>query len=605
MLAEGGGLKEVARRTGSSRDTVKAISEAESVPLSARGGSIHLPPPPAEALAALDDFGLFRRRYFGRVPTPWQIDAAVRLEAMLHTPEKSYVVLNAPPGSGKSTLFVHDFLCWLACRDRSIRVLVGSRTFRQATTYTNRLRRTFSRQSVAPVDSEDVLRGLAVEPGSWLARDFGRFHPLGRSDQWAASEFVLVQPDGTIVSEKEASFAAYGMDSGFLGGRYDVCVWDDLIDRKTLRTVEGREQLVRTYEDEMETRVEPGGLVVLQGQRMAADDLYRHCLDMKAGTVEDIDEEDRPRKYHHIAYKAHYDDRCEGKATHGLAAPAWPDGCLLDPKRLPWRELAAVRANRAEKFQVLYQQEDVDPGSVLVPRIWIDGGLDITTGELHPGCWDRERGLAEIPRGLPGPWLSIASADPSPSRYWSCQWWLYSKQTEQRVLLDIVRTPMTSTEFLDFDPARGAFTGLMEEWQVRSVRLGAPITHWVVEANAAQRFLLQYNHVQRWQAVHRVSILPHQTMLNKNSQEFGVQTIGTHYKFGRVRLPGKEKPDGGSLPGRQAAMHLVNEVTHWPSSTTEDCTMAHWFVEWTLPRIIPTIGPSPPKAARPSWLTKV
>lgn len=588
-LEQGGGIAEVARAVGASPNTVSAL---------ARQTTFAAPKLSDEARRALDDFGYFRQRYFGRVPTPWQTEAGNVLKDLLATPRKEYVVLNAPPGSGKSTLFVHDFLVWLAARDRSIRVLVGSRTYRQATSYTNRLRRTFARQSLAPVDSDDVLLGLAVEPTGVLSHDFGRFNPEGRSEQWAAGEFVLVQLDGTTVSEKEASFAAYGMDSGFLGGRYDVVVWDDLIDRKTLKTVEGMEHLVRLYEDEMETRLEPGGLLVLQGQRMASSDLYRHALDMKAGMVDDLDDEDtRPRKYRHIVYKAHDEARCKGQAGHGLEAPAWPEGCLLDPKRLPWYELTAIQENRAEKFRVLYQQEDVDPAAVLVPRLWIDGGRDPETGEVFPGCWDRNRGAAEIPKGLAPPLHSIATADPSASHYWSIQWWVYHPESDQRFLLDQIRQRMDAPEFLDFDYANRVHTGVMEEWQLRSAELGLPIVRWIVEANAAQRFLLQYDHVRTWQAKHKVAITSHQTQRNKTDAEFGVETIAPHYRFGRVRLPA-----GTGEAVRRVAGPLVDEVTRYPDSMTTDCIMAHWFMEWWLPKLFPKHVAPPAPARRPSWM---
>lgn len=599
-LDEGHDLDEVARRRGMSANTVRVIARSMD------DGDGEGPPLPPEAEEALEDFGYFRRRYFGRVATPWQTEAGLHLVALLATPEKEFVVLNAPPGSGKSTLFCHDFLAWLGCRDRSIRALIGSRTFRQATMYTARLRRSFSRLSPPPVSSDDIFRGLAVEPESCLVRDFGRFKPLGREDMWTSDAFVLRQSGRSEVAEKEASFAAYGMDTGFLGGRFDVVVWDDLVDTKVLRTAEGRANLFKLYEDEMETRPEPGGLLVLQGQRMAANDLYRHALDMRAGYLDledDPDSDDRPAKYHHIVYRAHDEGRCRQAETHRVDSPAWPDGCLLDPKRLPWRELSTVAANRAEKYSVLYQQEDVDPASVLVPRLWIDGGLDPDTGELHPGCWDKSRGLAEIPPEMPRPWISVATADPSPSKFWAVAWWLYCPASETRMLLDLMRAPMDAPEFLDYDHDRGAFTGLMETWQQRSVALGAPISHWIVEANAAQKFLLQYDHVRRWQQLRRATIVSHTTVShNKDSDDFGIQTIKTHYRFGRVRLPGKHVVDGGSLPGRAASMHLVNEVTRWPDGhTTDDCVMAHWFLEWNLPRLFPKTPTAQQPARRPSW----
>src|SRR5690348_17364171 len=70
-------------------------------------GSSEAPP------SILDDFPKFRERYFHRVSTPWQADAAKRLLALTQTPEKSYVVINVAPGSGKSTLFTHDIPAWL------------------------------------------------------------------------------------------------------------------------------------------------------------------------------------------------------------------------------------------------------------------------------------------------------------------------------------------------------------------------------------------------------------------------------------------------------------------------------------------------------------
>lgn len=593
-LAKGRSIIEVAARADLSDDTVRAIARQSEQPK-----PISLADLSPEALRARDDFGYFRQRYFGRVPTPWQTMAGEALKDAWESPVKEFIVLNAPPGSGKSTLFVHDLVAWLACRDRSIRVLIGSRTFRQASTYTNRLRRTFSRETPAPVNVEDVAAGLAVDPVSTLAADFGPFQPTGR-DQWSAGEFVLLQDEHSAVSEKEASFAAYGMDSGFLGGRYGVVVWDDLVDRKSLRTQEGREALVRLYEDEMETRVEPGGLLVLQGQRMAADDLYRHCLDMQAGDLEDDEDHVPAKKYRHIVYRAHNDEKCLGVETHRPGAPAWPEGCLLDPLRVPWRELVAIRANRAEKFNVLYQQEDVDPANVLVPRLWIDGGRDMATGGQLPGCWDKNRGLAEIPRGLQAPLYSIATADPSPTRYWSIQWWAYHPATEQRFLLDLVREKMDAPEFLDFDYSKGVHTGVMEEWQARSQTLGLPIVRWIIEANAAQRFLLQFDHVRTWQARHKVGITPHQTQRNKTDAEYGVQSIAPHYQYGRVRLPAGGLGD----EARRASMRLVDEVTRYPDSSTDDCVMAQWFLEWHLPRLFPKTSAAVQPARRPSWITR-
>ena len=159
---------------------------------------------------------------------------------------------------------------------------------------------------------------------------------------------------------------------------------------------------------------------------------------------------------------------------------------------------------------------------------------------------------------------------------------------------------MDAPDFLDWNQNEARFSGLMEEWQHTSRDLGIPITHWIVEVNAAQRFLLQYDHVHRWQAKNGVQIIPHTTHNNKTNEEYGVQMIAPHYKFGRVRLPGK-----ASSVGRAYAMRLVEEVTRYPQASTDDLVMSHWFFEFQLQFGI--IGaPEAPQvpAKRPSWLMR-
>jgi hypothetical protein len=251
-------------------------------------------------------------------------------------------------------------------------------------------------------------------------------------------------------------------------------------------------------------------------------------------------------------------------------------------------------ANRAETFEVVYQQEDIDPANVLVNPLWITGGR-AADGTEHPGCWDNDRGLAELPKGLSGDLLSVATADPSASNYWAVQWWVVHPETEQRFLMDLVRQSMQAPEFLDWDYNTDSFIGLTEQWQTRSVALGLPITHWIVEQNAAQRYLLQYDHTKRWQRHHGVTIIGHETHKNKSDPKLGVETIGNHYRWGRVRLPGKGD-------ARIQSLKLVDEVTRYPQSVTTDCVMAHWFLEWTMPNLVRSRNKQPTRVWRPSWM---
>jgi hypothetical protein len=99
-----------------------------------------------EAKRGWDDFDYFRKRYLGRVPSTWQVDAAYKIVVMLESPEKEFIVINCPPGAGKSTLF-HDFAVWMIVRNRKIRVLIGSATQTLAKMYSRRIRETLNARS--------------------------------------------------------------------------------------------------------------------------------------------------------------------------------------------------------------------------------------------------------------------------------------------------------------------------------------------------------------------------------------------------------------------------------------------------------------------------
>ena len=537
------------------------------------------------AKRAVEDFGFFREYYLGRETKPWQEDAAYKVVEFLASPEEDYVVINVPPGSGKSTTFTHDIPAWLIMRNRAIRCMIGSRTAKQAQAYTMRLKRTFERPTPA-----EGAKGV-------MSLDFGRFKPEER-DLWRGDEFIVEQFGGVLIGEKEPTVKAAAQETGFLGGRFDFVIWDDLVDNKNTRTEEAREALREWYALEAETRLEPGGVFILQGQRIGPEDLYRHALDMRAGGVDDEDEDedgdgevaDRPRKYKHIIYPAHFDDDCKG--LHSRTDPAWPEGCLLDPKRLSWKRLQTAKENDPRRYRITYQQEDVDPSDQLIPEIYLTGGEQ--NGVVYPGCYDRDRGPNEIPEGLVGPVLSVISADPSPTKWWSVQWWLYDAASEQRFLIDHVRRPMDANQFLDFIPRVG-YTGLLHDWVNRARDLGAPIQYVIVERNAAQRFMLQYQFVHDWTVKQGVLLVPHDTHSNKTDPEFGVQMIASAYRHGRVRLPYKWPY------GRDVTKPLADELQKWPDGATEDCVMANWFFEYQLPNLKFQLA-SRPRAHRPSWV---
>lgn len=558
----------------------------------------------AEAKRALHDFNFFQLRYLGRLGLDWQEESAHQVVELLESPDKEFVVENGPPGAGKSSHFTYALPLWITVRDRAVRGLIGSATSKIAGQYTAAIRRVLESQYPILCDDEDRQKGIAVDAVATLSEDFGRFKPQIH-ESWTKDAFIVEQFDGASLTSKEPTWTAVGRDMEFIGGRYDFCIWDDLVTVNRLRTIEMIEKDRDWWDSYAERRLEPGGLLILQGQRLGPSDLYRYCLDKVVVDIDDADPDDNEgvalregddgirRQYHHIIYKAHYEDRCKGAASHRRDAAPYPEGCLLSPRRVTWREVSSIQHNRPDTYAVVYQQEDASSDSVLVDPAWIAG-----TGGL-PGCWDNDRDRLQIPEGLVPPVFSLVSVDPSPTRYWAIEWWLYVQATDEWILIDLLRTTMDGPDLLDWNERERKWFGVMEDWQAKSVELGIPITHWIVEQNGAQRWLLRYQHVHRWQSRNSVQIIPHDTYRNKANEQYGVQMIAPAFKFGRVRLPGKGD-------GRICSLKLVGEVTRYTTSgsggaSTDDTVMACWFAQFQM-QYLSTVNAPVRRQSRPSWV---
>jgi hypothetical protein len=479
-----------------------------------------------------------------------------------------------PPGAGKSTLFTHDIVCWLVARDRTIRILLGSRTQRQANLYLTRAKRTLERDTPLMADPELVLRGHAHDAIATMSGDYGEFKPEARTEAWRGESLVVRQPSGQALDDKEATITAFGQDSGSLGWRGDLVIWDDLVDQRNTRTAEGMDKLVEFWTDVAENRIEPGGLIVLQGQRLAPGDLYRFCLDMERL--------DGTKKYRHISYPAHHENKCEG--DHGPDAKAWPEGCLLDPWRLPWDMLSTIAETRPSSYLLTYQQDDTTVVGGMCETAWLAGGQD-STGWIAPGCRDEDTGLAHIDDDMRANGWSFITVDPSPDNLWGIGWWGWNPATQRLHLLDLFNGTLSSHGFLGLDDDNKPM-GILEDWRKRSVSLGFPANHVVVEVNAAQKWLLSQPHVQKWQSSNGITVLPHQTTSNKNDPDYGIDSLSNWFRNGWIRLP------AATREAREKIALLESEALRYPLAPTTDLLMMTWFATLTVTRqYAPVKGP--------------
>ena len=485
--------------------------------------------------------------------------------------------------------------------------MIGSISQTLAKMYSRRIRDTLERTVPLQPDPEMVARGLALNAEACLTTDYGRFKPNYVGALWRAEEFIVEQHGNAGLDNKEPTVSAYGIESEFIGHRADLCLFDDVASPENAKESVARDKLIERWDSMAEARVDPGGLLAVIGQRLGPQDLYAHCLSkVSYEQVEEYDGQDvtedddsvepvKHSKYHHLIYKAYYEELDDGPQSRRQDAAPWPDGPLLEPFRLSWKDLSYVRYNSPSKFQIVYQQENMAEGHYLIERVWATGGMG-PDGILYPGCIDQHRRPGYIPGSLAQPVISIATVDPSPTMFWAIQWWLYQPETNLRYLIDIERCKLTAEELLGYDTGSRQYWGVMEEWQGRSWELGYPITNWIVEVNAAQRFLLAHDFVRKWQAKWGVNVTAHTTTRNKLDENLGIEALlPPLWRTGQVRLP--------ELRDNWKTMALLDEMCTWTRNKKNgtDLVMAHWFAELHMPQMRPAAAP--PRMWRPSWLS--
>lgn len=546
-----------------------------------------------EAERALDDFEFFRRAYFGHLSLPWQLELVDVLERLTATDVKEYLRANEPPGTGKTTTLL-DYLTWRIVRSRRVRCLYGSKVAKNAEDGVALVRRYLTTEVPIEPDEDDVEAGVAVVPWRVLAHDFGSFRPLTRDLPWKATGFSVEQYDGAPLPFKEPTLGAYGQNSGVLGGRFDVVVWDDLVDLETTSTPDQLFKQQRKWDSELESRLQPRGVMALVGQRIAAGDLYQYVGEK---TYVDDDGQTQP-KYHHVVFPAHSDDLCTGNHGKDEARP-WPHGCLLDPVRLPWGGKGGIRQiaeNTPHIFEVWYQQRDGDPDGALIRDVWLTGGVDHHDGgKLVPGCWDTDRRYGDMPRQVVKGSVRVGSVDPSPSKHWAVND-VIAVKGGVRILVDTFDGKMSANELLDFDLEMREFKGIMHTWQMRSIEQGMPIRTWIVEDNSANKFLLPYDHVKRWCQTYKVTIVPHTTTgKNKLDPNLGPDVLKEPHRAGMWRYA------RGDIQSVRKTDVIRQQLTTFPSpASRSDQVMSLWFVEYRLPMIFPA-DKQLPLLPRASW----
>lgn len=470
------------------------------------------------------------------------------------------LLLIVHPGVGKTTLIL-AFILWRILQERS----KGNREF--SVTYgqkTDRLARRGLRQ----------VKDWVVRPG--LIAAFGRVQPEADDENtmWTKTEIAVAGMGGG----KEATIAVWAVGASIRGTRPHLAVWDDPIDSDDAPPDKTKE-IAEWWDDNAARRVEPGGALIVVGNYVSPNDFY-HLLAGRKYTFDEGEEISEEAAWHVVKYPAHDDLRCPCDGTH----PAYPVGCLLWPERWSFKQLERIRQDDPDKFQVQYQLTDEGTSEILVPEIWLKGGVG-ENGELLPGCLDEDRALWDKPKlRLPNETLVIGTLDPSPTKFAAVELWVWDNPFHHLVALE--RRRMRSPEY----PV------LIAEWTQRARDMFGHFDAWIVEKTGSQYLHTTKEMEVLWSFL-GVTVIPHETQRNKKDADYGVWGFRNEFRLGRIRLPWAPGPT------REEMRHFVEEHKTYPYGATDDTVMADWFYHLHRGKV-PRLEETTPQMWRPSWLTR-
>ena len=254
-----------------------------------------------------------------------------RLEAM-ERGEVRRLMLFLPPRHGKSQLATVRYPVWRLLRDPRMSVIVGA--------YNQTLAETFSRASrriAREVLALDDERNAAAQ---WMTRAGGIFRAVGVGGGVTGQGASLIVIDDPVKSREEANSAAY------------------------------RDRVWNWYRDDLYTRLEPGGAVILIMTRWHEDDLAGRIL---------ASEDAASWEVVNLPAEAEADD-----------ALGREPGAALWPARFDVDDLARIRrVLGSASYTALYQQRPMPAEGGMFRREWFDVVQEVPATARKVRYWDK------------------------------------------------------------------------------------------------------------------------------------------------------------------------------------------------------------------------
>jgi len=224
----------------------------------------------------------------------------------------------APRSHAKSKIHSVAYPLWRIVRNRSVRIDIFSITDKEAFKFTN-----------------DMIGHM--ENNEKLIKDFGRFRPL-IPRIWSPQQFLV---EGSKY-RKDPTVRASCFWAAHPGGRKDLILLDDVVDRNVVQAQASRDKAMEIYGKVIRPTLEPDGQIIAVGTVYHYDDIYARL--------------EATGKYESRTEKAVIDEEKR---------------IVLWPERWPYDKLIAIREEiGTTDFSQQYQNEAVDELNTKFPMAW-------------------------------------------------------------------------------------------------------------------------------------------------------------------------------------------------------------------------------------------
>jgi hypothetical protein len=454
------------------------------------------------------------------------------------------ILVNIPPNHAKSITITVDYVTWMVAQNPNFRVLIVSQTQRLAADFLYAIK-----QRLTHPMYEDLQSAYAAGVG---------FN--SKTASWQATR-VTFGDELRESSEKDPNIEAVGIGGQIYGKRADMIIVDDAV---TLSNANDFERQIKWLTQDVRSRLNPTGKLIIIGTRVASVDLYRELRqeDRYPGGLVPwtylampalLETDEDPDKWVTLWPKsdAPFDGQEEADKDEDGLYPRWSGRNLYNERQ----------AMDTSTWALVYQQQDVSENSAFDP-VCVRGSIDgmRKSGPLvagHPGH----------PRDLGG-YSIICGLDPAMIGDTAAICYAVDRNTNKRYIVDAIKITR---------PSPADIRDLIFNW----TSLYGP-SEWIVERNAFQSFLTQDEGIRQHLASRGVLLREHHTGNNKWDAGFGVASMST--LFGTKQHDGKHHRDNLiHLPSDQTenVKALIEQLITWTPTTKgkTDLVMALWFCE--------------------------